>query len=450
MKPRTIAVFPTSLDPLMLPRPPAGLSFKYLVARGSAEEDWVKGFLPGQAIVKYKLDPSFGPLAAQNTESVLLHSDLGRILPGSGASHLLITHRSSIAIQRFCKETGLGLISTPLRQQRLFEDKLWFDHYLKSHALPVPEGRKVLYRGPQSLGVSGKLVIQEPGSFGSSGTYIISKPSQLGPLEQGGCLKRGRYYLVRRFVPGPAYGITVFVSPGVVALSALRRQCFAPKNDSASPSFIGVQWVPSSAIPPRAAAKMESLFIRLGKLLYHSRFFGFANIDFILHNEIEVLVLECNPRLSSATPQLIGFPELISGLPVGRFFLEGGARADFSRKARVFGLPNSSFSGSLLDINVEGQSLCASRVRPSGFYRAGRAGFEFAGPDVRRLLHSPTPGLIFATQAAAGEVLPPGTLAGSVVTNFALFNAAGNLNVRGLKVKSWFALVDDRQASKNK
>ena len=440
MKERIIAVFPASIDPLMLRRRPRGIRFVYLAAQDSAEEEWADRFLPKREIIRYRLDRRYGILASQATESILIHSDLRDLLVRARVSHLLITHRSSPKIELILRRCRIKAVSTPWTQQRLLENKLYFHDFLKKHGIEAPQGGALVYRGPQTLTWPGRYVIQEPWSYGSAGTFMADSPARLRSLERGGALCVGRRYLVRRFVPGPAYGITVFLAQGIIALSALRMQCFASASSSICPAFLGIQWVAGSALSSRAALAIEATFLKMGQLLYSQGVFGFLNFDFILYKNLVPVVLECNPRLSSATPQLIGFPELISGVNVGEHFLRQDGAARFPEAKKVWGLPSSRFRGALIDTTVEETIKGVAPPPLSGYYKIRSGKPVYQGPGLKEFLRSPEAGVIFVSQVGAGELLPAGTLAGSLASNFAMFDGVGRISERGSIIKEYFSL----------
>jgi hypothetical protein len=412
--------------------------FFYLVARGSADERWAQNFIKGSPLLPYDLARGKLSYSAFNTESSLRNSNIGDLLTKSGVDSLLITHRGSRFIDDWGKRHGIDIVATPFAMQKKFENKIWFDGFLKKNNLPHPEG--VVLDEKQKVTLKGKLVMQEASSFGSAGTYFLPSAAALPKLFEGGKLKKGGSYLLRKFITGRTYGVTVFVHPTLIALSALRLQCFLEQGEVTSRTFVGIQWIESKRFSGRQTDAIEETFVELGKLLYKDKFFGFAHFDFILDSRDRINIIECNPRLSSATPQIFRFRELISNLNIGDLFLDGFfEKKKFGPRFEIFGSPDSSFSGSLLDLTLRDRDVMKIRKVPeNGLYTFKGGQTRFVGPDVRKFGEK-AGDMIFYSEALAGDEIRRGDQLGSVISNFPLFSPDGRINTSGRALVRDFA-----------
>ena len=231
------------------------------------------------------------------------------------------------------------------------------------------------------------------------------------------------------------------VAPGRVTLSAIRRQCYWPNtNGSGRQVFAGVQWVASRDLSVSLRRQLDRVFLRLGELLYERRFFGLANVDFMIDDHERVLILECNPRMSAATPQLLHRDALLAGGQTGRTFEKGFLRRRvFTRAVLREPLPDTTYRGSTLDL----VSLQGGRVRrawKSGVYRVAASTITYETPDVGRF--SANEQLCLVSFARRGQTCPPEETLGEVLSNAPLYDAHGGLSDRGRRVSSFFRYIE--------
>lgn len=367
-----------------------------LVPRGSAEEAWARSFLPAEQVLPFTLAEGAGPLPS--TEQVLLRSDVDAVCRAAGVAGLLLSAACSPAIHAWAGRRGLRLFMSDFAHQRALEDKITFDALLRERGLPTPPGGAILLSPRPHLPVRGRAVVQIPDSLGGEGTFFVRGRRGAARLVAAGAIpaRGAQRVLVRRHVTGRPCGLTVFVVPGLVALSAVRLQCYHPAAPGAPRrAFAGVQWLATASLPRALRRRLEETFLALGTLLHRRRFLGFANCDFLIDEQDRPQVLECNPRMSAATPQLLRDPALLGGLPAGPRFIEAclgpgpGERTwAWGRSPRLQGLPDVAYRGATLDIVPTGPLV--TRAFPSGRYAlasdAGPGDVRFLGPEVRGAL----------------------------------------------------------------
>ena len=345
-----------------------------------------------------------------------------------GVRALFLSTACSDPIRSWAVRAGVRLLSTDPDHQRRFEHKLWFDAFLRAHDLPRPRGGVMTLgrraRFPAVLSARASAVVQEPESVGGEGTWFVDGAEEVDRLADAGVLRRGRRYLVREFIDGRPFGISVFVAPGTVALSAARLQCYNPcRGAGGARVFAGIQWVPTDALSPMLRRNMQRVFTRLGDLLYRRRYFGFANFDFMVDARDRLAVIECNPRMSAATPQVLLHPALLGGVDAGRAYLDPELlHRSYPRACRRRPLPRSSYRGATLDL-VSSAPAVITRGLASGRYRWTGRDLIWIDPDLRRLDGDNELAVIGI--ARPGQRCQPGETLASVMANFALHDDHG-------------------------
>jgi hypothetical protein len=222
----------------------------------------------------------------------------------------------------------------------------------------------------------------------------------------------------------------------------VRLQCYHPDGEGTAPrAFAGVQWIPSSALARGLRRRLDVTFLSLGELLYRRRFFGFANVDFMIDGRGRIFVLECNPRMSAATPQLLRFPELLGGVSAGALFLQGflggrGYPRDHARRP----LPTTEYQGATLDVVYAARREgVVTREPASGLYTLAAGALGYVGPDVRRLAG---PGELAAVCfGRVGQTCRSGDTLASVLSSDALYDERGAMLAPAQQVLSTFRSV---------
>jgi hypothetical protein len=433
-------MLPRGLDGLFLP-PVAGVEVLALVPRGSPEEAWARALYPADHVLPYAWRrDDLGPYPA--TADVLERSDIAAVMRASHVEALLLSASCAPMTLAWSQRHDVRLLMTDHEHQRRFEDKIAFDTFLKRHDLPRPTGGPVTL-GRDPLPVRGPAVVQVPDSMGGEGTFFVRGPEDVDALTRRGALHAGRRYLVRERIQGAPYGVTIFVAPGLVALSALRLQCYHPDDGGAEPrAFAGVQWVPSSALGRALRLRVDQTFLALGELLYRRRFFGFANVDFMIDGRGRLFIIECNPRMSAATPQLLHLPELLSGVSAGAAFLQGflGGRGYPHEHARL-PLPTTSYRGATLDVvYAPGREGVVTREHASGLYALGADPPSYLGPDVRRLAGSGE--LAVISFARAGQPCRQGDTLATLLSTDPLYDDRGEMLAPARRALTHFRHTD--------
>lgn len=347
------------LDGLFLP---PSLEVFALARHGTPEHAWAAEVM-GERCLPYR---PHGPW--DSAEALLIGSDIAGVLRRAGVRDLLLTASHTPMVQAWAEGHDLRLWTPPLGVAWELENKLHFHALCQRVGLPTPAGGPWDRSGdlPGSL----PLAVQLPRGSGGEGTWLLRTPEDALAMRRTRRFIDARKLLVRELVDGSPCGATVLVTPTTVALSAVRRQCFEPDRSARNLLFTGVQWIPTAALNPTQHEAIESTLLQLGRALHRRRFLGTANIDFMLTADGPRL-LECNARLSAATPQILRHPETLSGPDLGQAlaacFVEPAERAT---TPELLGLPRSTFEGASYEIVTPAsfrRARCA-RIPPNGRY----------------------------------------------------------------------------------
>lgn len=426
-----IAAVAHRIDPLFITHIPKGITLYLLIAPGAPDTQWLRQLSKRHKIKFFNLR-SNQPLQEISDDDLIKNSDITDVLLNLKINAFMTSHRGSPFLARWAAKTGVGLVSTDIKDQLNFENKVWFDSFLAKRSFPKP--RSSVQTG---VGIRKKLpiVIQEPNSFGSFGTFIAQTEKDWVQLKGSGALSPKKKYLVREFIKGTTYGISVFIDINHVTLSACRIQCFYPHNGS-KPLFAGVQWIPSETLGIKAIERINDVFIQLGCIMHASGFFGFANFDFILGVDGEVSILECNPRLSSATPHLFSRLDLTSGIDTGALFLQKFTSTP-RKQIAVSGLPKTRFQGALLDVVCQETKAVVQRSRPLGTYHYSSKGITFDSPALADFKAKKRTLFLSNMKPISERAQFEETLA-TVLSNFPLFDEKGHLSKDGKLIGSFF------------
>lgn len=437
-----IGVFLSEPDMLFLKKHPR-TEIVYLVAKNTPEESWALSFLNPKAYIVYDLKQKGLSWEDCTYPYILNHSNLGTLLKLHQIKHLWMTINEDVisALEKWCRANLVHLIGTPGSVQKKYENKIWFDKFLKVNNISKPLGSNYDLKSIPDYLLTNS-VIQEAHTIGGEGTYFIKQHAQITDLIMNNQLKLGRKYLVRKWLSGETYGITIFVTSGIVALSGLRLQCFGKKDNNSKRPFLGIQWVPASQLSRPIKEEVNKAMKQLGKALYKDNFFGFANVDFLITDAGQVVPIECNPRISAATSQLIKNPELISGIDCGNLIILNSLTSkSFAKKWIFYPLPKGNYAGAVMDIDSPANQpkIITRRIQLNGVYKIkSNDHLSYFGPDIRSIRNTAKQ-LAFISQAQTGERVKPGTTVGCVISDLPLFDHDGHMNKIGQIVNKFFS-----------
>lgn len=293
----------------------------------------------GDKVIQYR-----GAEPYPELEEALEHTDLGERMSQVGVTHIVMPHRASEKVHTWAQAHAIAVIAPPFALQRDLEHKIWFDDALRKRGIATPrtvaKENAAVEKGP--------LVAQESTSYGLYGTRFFKDGKSLVNDD----MFSTDDILIRAYEEGMPVGISMLIDKsGNYCYSALRRQCFIYDNGFPS-QFTGVQWIPFSFLNPKTVAAVEKTMDQLRLFLSDIGFKGLANFDLLLTPGV-CKVLECNPRLSSATAHLFASHGLMPIDNAWEFFVN--ACTDSSNQTIHDGsLPRSEYAGALLDVDIQG------------------------------------------------------------------------------------------------
>ena len=331
---KKIGCFAHTIDPLFFNHSHIA-SLVIFIPKGNKKLlSYFKGF---QTILfSYSLN---GNIEEQSDTDLVKTSGFKKAAQDADITHFIVSHRSSKSLFLNLKKLNITPLGNDYTWASKLEDKIYFDSLLsklkvkKPRTLSLSEVKVLATKKP-----SKKIVIQDSESFGSFGTKIVSSSESITLLaKKYTCQKT----LIREFHEGHVFGITMLVGKHTYALSSLRQQCYFETNLT----FAGVQWIASKNLALKLRTTIEKTFKQLGRYCIDKKYHGVLNFDFIVDAKQNVFVIECNPRLSSATPHLLSYPELIHGIDVGTFIISH--KALLPQRGTI---PASTFQGALFDL----------------------------------------------------------------------------------------------------
>ncbi|MFA6322853.1 MAG: ATP-grasp domain-containing protein [Candidatus Buchananbacteria bacterium] len=398
------------------------------VQKNTPQSDLTRANFLADQIIEYKIVKKVStPIL--DTFDIITKTDLTRIMHQKKIKYFLLPHRPSSDLKKWAKKNKFFLIAPPADLQTKFENKLFFDALLKKKEIPSPTS----IRSQAELGVlaNEKLVFQQAEGYGLFGTKFYSNAKQLLAKEKF----NPKTTLIRQYLPGIPIGVSVALDgQGNRFYSAYRRQCYI--NENGFPKiFLGVQWLPKNFFSPKTNLAIEKCLNQLTDILISYKFVGMANFD-IQISQGQPYVLECNPRLSSATQHVFSLKELTGYNDIWNFYLNSILKIKNSSH-QIAKVPNSKFSGSLLDIDLDEKTLI-KKVSPLGVYNFSQNKIKYLGLKIEKLWQNKNNFLLFHETPKANITDQNFTLA-TIISNFAVFDLkTGSLNEKGRILYKYF------------
>lgn len=417
-----IAIFANNPESLVLEIDEMRKLF-HVAIKHSKVEEYLKMTIssPKIIVIKRQNDPY---RTSMGLEEMIKETNLTTQLKKYAINQIILPHSVSEPIEAWASANDFSLIAPQFELALKLENKIIFSELLKNHQVSTPPvfSENELKKLPSDQ----RLVVQEADNFGLLGTSFFDTPgsaeSYIKENREGGAL------LIRGFLEGIPVGVTLFMDPeGNYFYSALRRQCYLLKNGYPQ-KFTGIQWLPHDFFPDRTNKAIEETFKKCANIFRSLRFFGSLNIDLIVHNG-KPYVLECNPRLSSASAHLFSRGEL-TGESAWAFFRDiFKPSRSRSKKIKNCYLPASHFEGALLDIDIDGEKEVHHAPRIGTYRICGeRLKFIKDGMDI----YKGTDRFFLFHDFSDKKVLYKNCPLATIISNSALFKpSTGELNERG-------------------
>ncbi len=435
-----IGLFPRDRDSIMSTEADS-YEFCYLVAKNTAESEWAHKFLPEAKTLEFDIQSIKKNYSCVELSEILRYSDIVNVLKKNKIYNLYVDIATE-ELDLWANDNNINLIVTPFKFRKIYEDKIYFDEILQKNTLSKPESKIVEFqKGINNLPYEGINVVQDPYSAGGEGTYFVDKEDSLDSLVSKTDLKYDQKYLVRKFVTGKTYGITVFIASGMIVLSSIRSQCFDKSVYRGRNIFLGIQWIPRKDISDNLVKKIEEQFHQVGQILYKQNFFGFANFDFIVDEVEDLFIIECNARFSNATVQQLKFKELSGGIDISEIFINQSIHKQaYKQSFDLSGYPDTNFEGSTIKLNLypelKNEKFTIQKVFPPGIYNV-TDGIKFIDSDIRKFSDHPEM-FMYYSDVQFGEVYTKFAEIGRIVTNYRLYDNSGTINQSGENLINYF------------
>lgn len=413
--------FINAVDPIFLsPKDKANL---YIAApENTPQELCAKSLFPKNNLITFKHSKKTLP----DTNKILKNKNFNLSLKNKKIRSYLLPHRFDDGIQRWSKTNKISLVAPNPKIQKNLEDKIYFDNLLKKYKINSPatiKNKKEIEGYPPNK----RLVVQESSSYGFFGTKIFhNKFEFLREIKNKKIDFKNT--LIREYISGPTVGVSIFIDKnGNYICSALRLQCFLNKK-GVPDSFAGIQWLKTNKLSSQKRKDIERTIEQLAKVLRAEKYYGLANFDIILGDKS--YVLECNPRLSSATPQIFFWSDLLNNNNGWKILIKSLTKKSIGLQSN-YRLPNNTHLGSLLDIDVEKRKRIKN-ILPLGIYQVDK-NINYFGNDINDLKSDKK--RFFLYHDLPGKISIEDATACTAITNFPAYSAKnGQLNSDGKKI----------------
>ncbi len=332
----------SSLDLLLSP-----LRERYLciTQHGTSYAKLAAANLPAANMVEVPHEGEF------SDETVIQSEEFSEKLLGKGMTAFLPSCFTSTRTNAWAQARNVTVIAPDPFLQEQLEDKLYFNEILHRYDVSVPESHVLRTAADVDENLPFPGVLQVPKSWGGLGTYFVDSHEELQNVFRQA--KPTFPLLYRAFVEGFSLGVTMLIGESKSMFSSTRSQLFIPAAEG-PPLFLGTQWVPRSALPPKAVKKLEAMLKKITAALRGLGFRGMANVDCVLTAD-EAYTIECNPRQSLCTCQMVRHPELLHGFDAMEEYIHCFTEGDVSTNKLT--IPDTDFAGCVLDLDRYGREF---------------------------------------------------------------------------------------------
>lgn len=417
-----------SLEPLFFGEKARNALFP-LVLKGSAMEELAKNNFSSGKIIPITLQPKDGSVFS--FEKLPWNSDITAQLKKFGVNCLVAPYPYTRRLERWAQKNMFTVLSTPAELQKSLENKHTFDTMLKHRRIRSP---KTFTKSDcaRTKSSNGGVIVQRHQKDGSYVTSLVP----IKWLDRKYVSIDMKRTLIREYIDGIPLGVSICLDrDGNFFYSSLRRQCFAFRNGTPDfKKFIGIQWVPRSFFSVRALQNIEAELKKVTAALRSNGYVGIANIDFILSKE-KAYILECNPRLSSATPQVFSISQLTSSRDPWNFFLNALLK-NKNKKIMRSAIPASRFIGATLDGEMENKK---NKLFPKpGVYALANGKIAFLSTDMNSLLRN-NHCFSFIHEAPYPGYRKARTIPYTIISTIPLYDMnTGVLNEQGQSISDFF------------
>lgn len=249
--------------------------------------------------------------------------------------------RSSYGLEKWGRDNNIKILASPWSLQKKIENKIFFDKLLKKRGVSSPKSWIIESEKEIELIDKFPVILQGPSSWACEETFLIKSKSEIKRMISGKNLKYP--ILCREYIKGIPMGITVILDGENMIFSSIRAQAVG-FNEEGTLKYYGLQWVKTKDINKKAIKKIEEEVTRISMGLMEIGLKGIASIDFMLKDD-DVFILECNPRMSMASPQISQNTELLHNYEIVEEFTKAVCDSLINNAQHI---PKTDYEGCVL------------------------------------------------------------------------------------------------------
>lgn len=431
------AYFLRSLDFLFLPEKESELFA--ILPKNSEEERMARKELFLKNILLIKPEKTKKNFSEMGVEEIIKHSDLTQKLKEFKINCLFIKNSSNYLRKWSLKNKTILFVSSH-RLREKFENKIYFEKLLRR--LGAFRAKSRILNSKRAFLPFPKTVLQIPNSTGGEGTFIANSRGAFKRILR----KLKIPLLAREYKEGMPLGVSLFITKEKIYISAIDRQClYKTREKNRLGLFKGIQWLPYTFFTPKAYKKIKESLLKIGKKIRKRGLMGLVNLDFILNENNRIYFLECNPRITAATPQIIAFSKLNGNVNFLRLFLNHYCNKKFFVPTQN-SLPKSLFLGAQMVIKLPSLIKFPKKIKriiKGGFFVFKKGKVKKTKLKNRFDFLKLKRGLFFYNEINKGEIYEKEVDTGTIISNFPLYDfKTGDLNKFGKIVYNFFSNPD--------
>jgi glutathione synthase/RimK-type ligase-like ATP-grasp enzyme len=356
-------------------------------------------------------------------EKLIENTNLEELIKAKEVDAFMPDTYTSDFLEKWGKKNGVKMISTANKLQKKYEDKIFFNKFLKKYNLPVP--KSLVLKSDENLSKIDvfPVIVQIPNSKGSAGTFLMHNKNEIIQLFSAN--KAAKYPLLcRQFIDnGIALGVSVLIGPKNMIFSAIRMQAYFLQNNGKS-NYYGIQWIKTSSFSHTVIDKLNKILTKAGKEMQKAGFRGIASFDLMLRDE-DIYFIECNPRTGGSTPQMSYQTELLHGLNLTDEFIRCTTGRELSDDKPF--IPESDYEGFTLDLGFMSDYLPKGlplNCLKSGIYKYQNNSLDYISASIDDF-NQKSSALIYYVRPE-GDALNPCNFIGFMIIHFPLLKIDKN------------------------
>jgi len=386
-------------------------------------------------ILLIELEKTKKNFSEMGVEEIIKHSNLTQKLKEFKINCLFIKNSSNY-LKKWSLKNKIILFVSSYRLREKFENKIYFERFLRK--IKIFKAKSKILNSETEKMPFPKTVLQVPNSSGGEGTFIVESKEILKKI-----LKKLKLpVLAREYQEGIPLGVSLFIAKRKIYFSAINRQClYQTKEKNRLGFFRGIQWLPYSFFSFKIYNKIRESLLKIGQEIKKTGLMGLINLDFVLDKDNKIYFLECNPRSTAATPQIITVKEINGNISFLKLFLNQYCNKKYFIGSQKL-LPKNVFIGSQMVVEFPPSVVFPKKIKnviKGGFFVIEGKGLKKIKLKNRLDFLKLKNGLFFYNETSEGEIYRKKVDTGTLLSNFPLYNLkTGSLNKSGELVYNFF------------